>query len=526
MFSIFHEMDFFYNPSCFFFHVKLSHCSTVGVLLNLLVTFYLLIRSFQFYPFCWNNPQKCIFVPDLSLKSLKWRLHDSSEIVINLELDLKTEFKSEETENETKTVVENTPAAAPSVAIKSEPVDVGMKANFHNGTMFWSQSGETDPSGAPQSLVKAERSCCSPGAAETFWLDMNDREPTESVAADGLKSQIKMETSEQDLPAKRQKLDLTDQTQRHLTCEAIEEARGHGCRNEEDLGSLNETQRPGLEKDQTATAEDEGSTDTTEVDQSSKTSSVADAADKGQVLDEDTRRTSRSVEDGTKAKENLSGTLSETFKDVFQMFNDQPLLNKDMEEAKGFTEQEVLTTLNSADGWTIPAGEDQEPETPGDQIFKRDFGPREDEMVYQVMESLEDEPTETQTDSETDEDGDTTPLRDERPTSRRRSKRRGEDQRPRRWDVVASEYMGVHLEKVSEEEYYPDDTTEELNRRRTAEETAERRSRGQTVRTTKTWQDDGEPSLDEVDEHRGSASPWSDTELQELPHPGNVELNV
>lgn len=518
-------MDLFFQSVCFF----MSNSATVPQSVFLFLLNPNLIRSFQFYPFCWNNSQKCIFVLYLSLKSLKRRFHDSSEIVINLELDIKAEFKFEETENETKTVVENTTTAAPSVSIKSEPSDVETKANFHNGTMFWSQSGETDgPSGARQSWVKAE--CCSPGAAETLWLDINDREPTESVAADGLKSQIKMETSEKDLSAKRQKLDLTDQTQRYLTYEAIEAARGHGSRNEDDFGSLKETQRPGLEKDQTATAEDEGSTDTTEVDCSSKTLSFTDAADKGQVLDDDTRQTSRSVEDGTKGKENISGTLSKTFKDVFQMFNDQPLQNKDMEEAKGFTEQEVLTTLNSADGWTIPAGEDQEPETPGDQIFKRDFRHREDEVFYQVMESFEDEPTETQT----DEEGDNTPLRDERPTSRRRSKTQGEDQRPTRWDVIASEYMGVNLEMVSEEEYYPDDTTEtEELKRITAEETAERRRRARTVRTTKeTWQDDGELFLDEVDEHQGGSDcPWSDTELaegelQELLPPGNVELNV
>ncbi|XP_037832600.1 zinc finger protein 638 isoform X2 [Kryptolebias marmoratus] len=313
----------------------------------------------------------------------------------------------------------------------------------------------------------------------------------ESDAAKAVESESKIETSELDSAAQGQKLQSSNQTQslesdfKDETIKDVKKSKekGNDCKRTEERGdddkngrfldsldektdeqtnmeentdSSNKTKTTGPEEDKVCPEEciemevdasvhvpdgaddkDEGSTvmQATEVDQSSENSSVAETADKNQVLDQDNSQTSRSMEDGAKGKQKpdiLAKTAGETSKDVCQESSgDQPLDNNDgKESSKDFTEQEVLETLKSADD-LITEGEDQEVETPSDHISKGDIGPseEEEEEVYHVIDCVEDQPTPTETESETDKEqqtrkGKTTPSLEDRPSRSSRSRSR------------------------------------------------------------------------------------------------------
>ncbi|XP_037532846.1 myb-like protein X [Nematolebias whitei] len=220
-------------------------------------------------------------------------------------------------------------------------------------------------------------------------------------------------------------------------------------------------------KNQAATADDKDEDSAViqaeEVVQSSDKPS--DTADKHQALDQVTR----SVEDGTKGKQEqeiISKALSETSKDVDQTSDDQLLENDDGKES----EQEVLETMNSADGRTVPEGEGQKPGTPGDQIFKADIGSTEEveEEVYQIIDSLEDQPTETEL--ETDKKRQTrkgkTTLREGRPTrsgcSRSRtSKNEDEGKSSKKLDKTVKKYETRTKDSTTGKEKKTDQSNEE-----------------------------------------------------------------
>ncbi|MEQ2234847.1 hypothetical protein ILYODFUR_035602, partial [Ilyodon furcidens] len=173
-------------------------------------------------------------------------------------------------------------------------------------------------------------------------------------------------------------------------------------------------------EDQAATADDgdEGPTkmqvsekDETKGAHSSEGSSVRGTPDRNQVTSEDTNQiqSSSGVAADVKQKEEilLSEKICETSKEVGQISSevDQPLENNDGED-----------TLNV-----------QKPVGPTDLLPKADDEPTEEE-VYQVIDSLEDQPTTTEAEPETEKKdrkkGDATTSGDDRPTTHDRSRSR------------------------------------------------------------------------------------------------------
>ncbi|XP_070710943.1 zinc finger protein 638-like [Pempheris klunzingeri] len=75
---------------------------------------------------------------------------------------------------------------------------------------------------------------------------------------------------------------------------------------------------------------------------------------------------------------------------------DQPLQDPDSD----VTEQETFEILDSIDDQI--ADDNQNPETPSEQISKEDIGPIEEEDTYQIIDSVEDQPTTTNIKSEAD----------------------------------------------------------------------------------------------------------------------------
>lgn len=279
----------------------------------------------------------------------------------------------------------------------------------------------------------------------------------ESNAAKSVESELKIETSEMDAAARGQRLESPTQTQSpesDFTDETLKDAKtskdkendgknleegGDNVDNKRILDSLDEktddktnleennsgikTIKTVPEKDGPAAAanaqvcpedcsemEMDSSIKEPTGDTEEAVMQVTNTADKDQSLDQ----TSSSVEDGAKEK----------YTDGTQKSNDDHSLDNMIEPSKDLTKQEVLETLNSSDGQTITKGEDQELETPTDQIFK-DIGSKdEEEEEYQIIDSVEDQPTEPETDNKQQTRKGKTTLTEDRPTRSTRSRGR------------------------------------------------------------------------------------------------------
>ncbi|XP_027143700.1 uncharacterized protein LOC104936243 isoform X4 [Larimichthys crocea] len=130
---------------------------------------------------------------------------------------------------------------------------------------------------------------------------------------------------------------------------------------------------------------------------------------------------------------------------------DQPVQDNDNKDHDSdVTEQETFEILDSIDDQTATEDDGQKHET--DEISKEEVSPREeDQDFYQVIDSLEDQPTTTEPESETDKKGkrtkrgEATATKDERPSRRsgpttRASKSEETEKSPKKEDRTVKKY--------------------------------------------------------------------------------------
>ncbi|XP_041842372.1 serine/arginine repetitive matrix protein 2-like [Melanotaenia boesemani] len=157
-------------------------------------------------------------------------------------------------------------------------------------------------------------------------------------------------------------------------------------------------------KDQPATAEVDKSEgcaklhasdgNVTQILDSYDISAVDHGVNKTEAMDKDTNQIPRAEKDEAQEiqteGEILSEESSKITKDAGQIYGNKKQTLED-------TEQESLETLDSVNDQIIAEGESLKLETPSDQISKADVGStEEDEDAYQVIDSLEDQLTETE----------------------------------------------------------------------------------------------------------------------------------
>ncbi|KAE8279310.1 hypothetical protein D5F01_LYC22896 [Larimichthys crocea] len=130
---------------------------------------------------------------------------------------------------------------------------------------------------------------------------------------------------------------------------------------------------------------------------------------------------------------------------------DQPVQDNDNKDHDSdVTEQETFEILDSIDDQTATEDDGQKHET--DEISKEEVSPREDDQdFYQVIDSLEDQPTTTEPESETDKKGKrtkrggATATKDDRPSRRsgpttRASKSEETEKSPKKEDRTVKKY--------------------------------------------------------------------------------------
>ncbi|XP_044196480.1 uncharacterized protein LOC122973207 isoform X2 [Thunnus albacares] len=187
-----------------------------------------------------------------------------------------------------------------------------------------------------------------------------------------------------------------------------------------------------------------------------------------QVLDTESKQPLKGRGDGQKRKlkeeevkdQLLSVEISKVSKGVESP--DGQIINEDHDNKdtlkdpdSDVTEQETFEVLDSIDDQIATEDDSQKlsphvtqmPETPSDQISKEDI--EEEEDAYQVIDSVEDQPMTTETESETDKDrrtrkGEITARKDEKPTrsgpTTRTSKSEEKEKSPKKHDKTVRKY--------------------------------------------------------------------------------------
>uniref|UniRef100_A0A1A7XUF0 Matrin-type domain-containing protein n=1 Tax=Iconisemion striatum TaxID=60296 RepID=A0A1A7XUF0_9TELE len=275
-------------------------------------------------------------------------------------------------------------------------------------------------------------------------------------------------TKDKDGITETQELNPKEDLISHQECPQVSDGADNDDKANQEACSAMETEPPIQEEDcsnnQAATPDkDEVSMvieDKTQVAHSSDKSLVEDEADKTQVLDSDTNQTVTSTGDGPTGKQIFSEELCQTSKDSDQTSEDNHHLG--IRDSKD-TQPEVFK--NSAGDQTQTKAEGQEVEGPSDETSPIE----EDDDVYQVIDSLEDQPT-TETEPETDKDkqtkkGSETSSRDGRSTRSSRNKTsKSEDKgkSQKKPNTPVRKYETRVKDSTTEKEEKMDEGTEEM----------------------------------------------------------------